>query len=136
MYGYENDKIGFCVLWMLVIGIIIHTLAFLNLWRTSTKYLQVKEPPTAAAGPAKAEQEEEADDDAAGEKNVKVAIPPPSQEEEDRALEVSWRNNGLIHIQSQMYTTNGTTVRRSILAVAPTVWPLFLPWMWLGKTSK
>lgn len=72
IYGYGDGGIGRCIGYLLAIAAVTHALAFLNLWRASTRYLAIEAAEDASNTTA-----------AAG-----VAVPAlPSAEEEQQALE-------------------------------------------------
>jgi len=48
-YGYADGKLGHCFLFMIIIAIVTHLLAFLNLWRNSASYMKVAEAPAATS---------------------------------------------------------------------------------------
>lgn len=49
LYGYGDGNIGRCVGYLVLIALVTHTLAFLNLWRASPRFLRMEEDKAAAA---------------------------------------------------------------------------------------
>lgn len=74
-YGYGDGSIARCIGYLLAIAAVTHALAFLNLWRASTRYLAIEEE----------EEEEEIDSKQPASTATVPAL--PSAEEEQQALE-------------------------------------------------
>jgi ABC-type lipoprotein export system ATPase subunit len=90
LYTYDQGSIGFCLLWMVVICLVIHCLAYLNLWHNATAYLKMRTP---VAAPVSVPVLGEAA--AANGTSLTVRVIPPSKEEEEEALEeVNERGGG------------------------------------------
>lgn len=85
LYTYDQGSVVFCLLWIVVICLVIHSLAYFNLWRNATTYLKMRIP---AAKPLPAPVLGE-------ETSVTVRAIAPSKEEEEEALEeVNERGGG------------------------------------------
>ncbi len=84
LYGYSEGSIGRAIGYLFAIALVIHVLAFLNLWRASARYLNMEEDKAQAPAATAAA----------------AAIPAlPSAEEEQSALEeVAARGAGATHM--------------------------------------
>lgn len=77
MYGYADGSITRAVAYLLCIALVTHVLAFLNLWRASTRYLAIEEA-----------NESDGGSDAGATTSVALPAPAlPTPEEERAALE-------------------------------------------------
>jgi len=94
LYTYDQGSVGFSLMWMFVICLVIHSLAYLNLWHNATTYLPMRAP-AAAPAPVPVLGEAAAAADETTQTSVTVRATPPSKEEEEEALEeVNTRGGG------------------------------------------